>query len=357
MKFNILILGEDIQLKGGIASVISTYMDSPLKENNHLFYVPTYTGKPRIFLSFFKALFVFFYDLFFRKIDIVHIHSGFKGSFYRKSVFTFFSFIFRKKIILHIHTGEFNVFYGEGSFLRKSFIKIVLSIPHVIMVVSPLLKNKIKEIITYPDKLRCVMNPIKMPKNMREKEDKRGDLIKILFMGRINEKKGVYDLIKAGEKIIPYKKNILFLLCGDGETAKVKQMIKDRGIQTYFKILGKVDDKENYYREADIFVLPSYYEGIPVSILEAASYALPIIATSVGGIPEIIEDGKNGFLFEPGDVKAFSGLILRLMDSPNERKRMGKQSYDLVNQKFNINLISQQMENIYRNLFLCESNS
>jgi len=350
-------LGEDIHLKGGIASVLSTYMDSELSENNQLFYVPTYTGKSRIFLSFFKALFVFFYDLIFQKIDIVHIHSGFKGSFYRKSVFVLFSFIFRKKIILHIHSGEFDEFYRKGSFLRKSFIKLVLSIPQVIMVVSPSLKNKIKKITPSPDKLRLVMNPVRIHQNIEEKVHGKDNQTRILFMGRINEKKGVYDLIKAGEKIIPCKKNILFVLCGNGEIAKAKQMIVDKGIQRYFKIPGKVDDKEKYYSEADIFVLPSYYEGIPVSILEAASYALPIIATSVGGIPEVIKDGKNGLLFEPGDVEDLSGLILKLIDSPNERKRMGKQAYDLVNEKFNINLISQQLESIYRNLFLYESNS
>ena len=157
-------------------------------------------------------------------------------------------------------------------------------------------------------------------------------------------------MIDIAEKLIPQEKKIEFILCGNGEIKRVKMILEKKGIKQYFNIPGCITDKEKYFKDANIFVLPSYYEGVPISILEAASYSLPIIATSVGGIPEVIEDGVNGFLVNPGDIEAFKNKILKLIRSVSLRNKMGKNAYYSVKDKFDVNIITRQLNAIYQEL-------
>ena len=106
--------------------------------------------------------------------------------------------------------------------------------------------------------------------------------------------------------------------------------------------------KYKYYKQADIYVLPSYAEGLPMSILEAASYGLPIVATRVGGIPEIIDDGVNGFLIDPGDKGALTDRLLRLIENPELRSQMGRAAYQKVKEKFDVDTVVKQLDSLYQ---------
>ena len=99
--------------------------------------------------------------------------------------------------------------------------------------------------------------------------------------------------------------------------------------------------------DADIFILPSYNEGLPMSILEAMSYGLPVISTPVGGIPEIVKDGVNGYLIFPGDNEALAEKIELLAKNKELRLRMGQENYKLVSQKYNAGTIINQLKILY----------
>jgi len=107
---------------------------------------------------------------------------------------------------------------------------------------------------------------------------------------------------------------------------------------------------DDYYKHADIFVLPSYNEGLPMSILEAGSFGLPVISTPVGGIPEVIEDGVNGYLIEPGDIEALKDRLLLLANGPELREKMGKNLKILIGEKFNEKKMVNQINFIYQEL-------
>jgi len=104
------------------------------------------------------------------------------------------------------------------------------------------------------------------------------------------------------------------------------------------------------YKNADIYILPSYNEGLPMSILEAMTYCLPIISTPVGGIPEAVHDGVNGYLINPGDCKALAEKIELLATDKPLREQMGLASYKLVQEKFDINVIIKQLKEIYQDV-------
>src|SRR5699024_3678529 len=125
----------------------------------------------------------------------------------------------------------------------------------------------------------------------------------ILFLAVLNKSKGILDLIHAAEKVmdakIPLGGRLIFEIAGDGEMLQeAESLVKQKDLEEHFRFHGWVDGKEKYklLRNADLFVLPSYFEGLPMSILEAVSCGLPVIATDVGSIDEAVIEGDNGFL-------------------------------------------------------------
>ena len=111
----------------------------------------------------------------------------------------------------------------------------------------------------------------------------------------------------------------------------------------------KLGNKQILLNIADAYILPSYNAGLPISVLEAMSYSLPIISTRVGGIPEIVKDGINGLLINPGDKKAIYDSIVSLMNNKELRENMGKQSKDIVKEHLPI-YVESQLKQLYNSL-------
>lgn len=345
-------LGEDIRQKGGIASVTNTLLRAPeINRKYNINHLATYSGKTHIIRDFIKALFIFFRLLLFKKIDLIHLHSAADGSFYRKSIFILISSVFRKKAVLHIHSGHFGGFYEKSRALKKKYIETILAIPQTLIVVSNALKAQLDKIVKDPDKVKIVVNPVELPTETGMiSKSQTNNSTKIVFMGRLNAKKGIYDLIEAADKLLAETKDVFFILCGDGEVGKVNDLIDRKGIAKYFSLPGRVDDKHRYLSEGDIFVLPSYFEGIPISVLEAAGYKLPVVATAAGGTPEAVCNNENGFLIEPGNIDRLKEKLLILVNSPELRKRMGENAYEVIKSKFDIRVVEKKLDSIYQNL-------
>jgi len=342
-------LGPDpIKNKGGIATVSSIYLKSDLVEKYNLTYISTHIdgNKAVKLFQFIKSMFPFFYHLL--SARIVHSHISTRASFYRKSFFVLLSKLFGKKVIFHVRGATFNVFYHDNTLIKKWFIRKVMNLSDVVIALSPQWKKDLGKIMRSEEKIKILYNPIVLPRDV--KNHKKGHIISLLFMGRLGIRKGVYDLIQAAEKIIGKKRKVKFILCGDGEIKKVRKIIEKKGLSNNFEVPGWIEDKEKYLKKADIFVLPTYHEGLPNAILEAIAAGLPAISTPVGGIPEAVHDGKNGFLIEPGDVSALQEKILLLARDHKLRAQMGNQSRKIAEEKFEHKKILLQLESIYDSL-------
>lgn len=349
-------LGSAREVRGGISSVVNAYFNSTLSRKYNIIYIPSHIdgNKPAKLIQFIKSLFLFQKYIFSKRVGIVHIHSASRASFYRKSIFVILSKILGKKIVFHIHGAEFNIFYHrEAGYIKKYFIRKVICLADELIVLSEQWKKDIEKMIRTRKEIKVVLNPAAMsPLKRANRNIINTNTLKILFMGRLEERKGVYDLVKSASKVLLQEQNIKFVLCGDGEIEKVRRIIQKRGLARYFDIPGWITDKIKYFREADIYILPSYYEGLPMSILEAASYGLPIISTPVGGIPEVVEDGLNGFLINPGDIETMTERLLTLILSPELRSRMGQCAHNKIKTKFDVNTIVKQLDSIYQELLI-----
>lgn len=203
---------------------------------------------------------------------------------------------------------------------------------------------------TFPlSAVRVIPNPIHVPEPT-SKEVRTP--CALLFFGRLGKRKGVYDLLQAVEALVPRYPDMRVLLGGDGELETVRVQADALGIGRNVELLGWVrgDEKSRLLNVASIFVLPSYNEGLPMSVLEAMVHGLPVVSTSIGGIPEAVRDGEEGFLVCPGDVHALSDRLDRLLADSSLRRQMGQAARKRAVSHFGATGIVDRWVELYREL-------
>ncbi len=174
----------------------------------------------------------------------------------------------------------------------------------------------------------------------------------ILFVGRLVRIKGIITLIEAIAQI--NLKDVVLLICGEGELLqKLRLMINDLGLNDKVIFVGKVsnDVLPKYYAISDVCVIPSLFESLGMVALEAMSMGKPVIASNVGGLPEIIEHNNNGLLVEPGDSSSLAESITKVLSDKNLADRLGLNARRKAVSCFSINNMLQQTANVYK--FVC----
>jgi glycosyltransferase involved in cell wall biosynthesis len=177
----------------------------------------------------------------------------------------------------------------------------------------------------------------------------------VLFVGRLYHRKGLETLLTSIPPVLKEFINVHFVISGTGFKKKeesLKNLAKELNIQDHVKFLGYVLDEKlpELYSASDIFVLPAIYENFPFAILEAQSTALPVISTNVGGIPEFLVDNENGFVIEPRDPEQLTQKVLALLQNPQRAVEMGKRGRELIEQKLDWWLITNQVIELYHKL-------
>ena len=158
--------------------------------------------------------------------------------------------------------------------------------------------------------------------------------------------KGLEYLIQAAG-LLKDREDLIFLIIGDGFLRTgLERQIKNLGLQNKIFLLGHLENARQYLPAFDIFLLPSVKEGFPWVVLEAMSAKLPMIATKVGAVPEIIEDGKNGLLVEPGQPKQIAQKIKELLANDYLKKEIGIQGHQTLLFKFSPEKMVKEVEKI-----------
>lgn len=170
------------------------------------------------------------------------------------------------------------------------------------------------------------------------------------FWGMKGEAKGYFYFIEAAQRLLKIREDVYFLLVGAGDRQKYEKRVSELGLQNHFRFLGGVTSIYEALALMDVFVLPSEWEGFPVSILEAMAFGVPVIATQVGGIPELIENGETGLLIPPRDPLAIEEAILRLLDNPVLRERLVKNAKKIVSEHFRQERMIEETQKIYLRL-------
>lgn len=342
----VLMIGPGRRLKGGISSVVESYYNVGLDKIVNLEYLDTFTEGTSIKKIKFAIKALFEFDNLAKKSDIIHIHMSSRGSFYRKSLFIKRAYRMKKKIILHVHGSEFEKFYEECNFLMQNYVRDIFSKCNKVIALSEEWKIILSNIVD-ANKIEVLYNSIEVRKNNLEKDYSKK---KVLFLGRVGKRKGAYDILEVAPKIISKHPDVEFIIAGDGEVDRFRELCNKKNINKGMNIVGWIDGEEKIklLDEATIYLLPSYNEGMPISILEAMSYRLPIISTNIGGIPQLITNEIEGYLINAGDIENLERLINQLLSNSELRKRLGNNSFHKVNEKFNLEKNIYRLYDIYK---------
>jgi glycosyltransferase involved in cell wall biosynthesis len=166
--------------------------------------------------------------------------------------------------------------------------------------------------------------------------------------GRLSPEKGFGVLIAAARRALRERPEVGFVLFGDGTLREALARQADAaGLAGRFVLAGFRADLDQYIPWLDVMALPSYTEGLPNVVLEACAAGVPVVATAVGGVPEVIEDGENGYLVPPGDAKALAGRLLAVLGAEDGGRGMGERGRRRVREEFTFEAQAAQ----YRQLF------
>ncbi|GAO43254.1 glycosyltransferase family 4 protein [Flavihumibacter petaseus] len=350
----VLHIGEDhVHFRGGIGAVLATYKK----------FFPAFRaiGTQRRISNIGKVFYFaqnyirMWWTLLTRpEIKLLHIHGSFGQSVYRKAVVAFTAkSIFRKKFIYHIHSSEYILKYDAGSGLYKKFCHYLLDHADVVGCLTPKWEEQYRQKFGLTN-TRVMYNLIAPPAAIdfpRAHKDP-AEPLKLLFLGLIDEKKGVFDMVEMARRHrAALEGKLTIFLGGVGKTDRLKEEISRDSLENILDYRGWINEtgKNQYFRNVDGFILPSYNEGLPICILEAMSYGLPVMASRVGGIPEIMEDRVNGFLFERGDQEAMFAAINQYVENNYLLEQHSKESLRLI-RHFYPEEVVPQMEALYRSL-------
>ncbi len=348
----IVMLGTRFDTMGGISSVVNVYRDGGLFERCPITYLTTHCdgGAGRKLSIFLRALTRFAVLLLTGKVDLLHVHMSSRASFWRKACFLLPAYAFHIPTILHLHGSEFAVFYEqECGFMARRLIRFVFNSASRVVVLSVVWQRWVQGISNNLNVI-TIYNPVMTPRQPRQWANRTPGVV--LFLGRLGKRKGVYDLLAAAQQVAAHYPELRLRLGGDGELEQVADDAQERELGERVELLGWVKgaDKERHLGEAWLYALPSYHEGLPMSILEAMAAGLPILSTPIAGIPEAVTDGVEGFLVPPGDIAALTARLQQLLAEPGLACRMGDAARRKVETTFSSETILPQIEHLYAEL-------
>ena len=347
----ILMVGPDDTVLGGMTSVQQIYRQYWDYEAQPLRYVGIYSAgsKFRKLLVALRGLLMFTAYLVFWRPDIVHVHFSWKAGFYRESIFMLLAKLSGIVTIAHAHAPDFDSFYREQASFAKRYIRFVFRQLDQLIVLSQIWQNYYKNFAP-ESRIIILYNPAEVPDLPATTKEKS----LILFLGELGKRKGIYDLLKAIPSVIETYPQVEFYLCGNGDIAKVRQLIESNQLTEHVQLQGWVrgQKKHQLLSDARILVLPSHSEGLPMSVIESMMYRVPVITTPVGSIPDLFTDKEHVLLVEPGNVAQLSTAIESLLSNEDSGKQMAENAFELATNRFTCDEILSQLYGHYRRLKL-----
>ena len=359
----VLMVATSPMTHGGITAVVRGYQKCRLWKDWHCRWIASHCdGTIVVKLWFFFRGFAE-YAFLLPFYDIVHIHFSEFPSALRKSFFVMLAKLLGKKIVIHLHTYSPLVSI-EGK--HKKVYRYLFDSADRAIVLSKIWKTSVEQAFcskSITDRTCVVYNPcVPCEEEKRDADDLRslneirtfmeGRKI-ILYAGTVEKRKGYDDLLRAFCKLKDTACGWALVIAGLGDLEQGKAMAARLGISNLVMWTGWIDGacKQYVFSHAEVFCLPSYAEGFPMGVLDAWSYALPVVTTPVGGIPDVAEDGKNMLLAQPGDVDGLSRCLSRLISDGALRENISLQSRKLAQGVFALYACDRKINEIYQNLF------
>lgn len=328
IKWRIIMTGPLPPAIGGMATVIDDLSRSSLVEkvDLELFDTAKKTPEKRSWVQAIKARLVLWNRWWRlnreRRPSIVHIHTCSGLTFFLDGALMLIARMCGNPVIMHIHGARFDEFLDRLPKAIFWFARWLMKRATRIVVLSEEWRERLTPRLSRSD---LVVVPNGVPTPLISRNVGSTDRVLVLFLGNLGQRKGVWDIVAAAENLSP--RGRIVLVGGEedvGIGARVNEEIIRRGLGDRIAWAGPAvgEGKRAWLEQAEIFILPSYAEGLPISLLEAMCAGLAVVTTPVGAIPTVITNEEHGLLVNPGDIAELSAAINSLIEDSGLRLRL-----------------------------------
>jgi len=293
------------------------------------------------------------------KPDIVHTHTARAGALGRIAAIL-------SGVSCVVHTFHGHVLHSYfGKFKTKFFILIECLLARFtskIIVISPLQYYELCHQIKISPSNKFAIIPLGFDLiqfltvevhrgRLRRELRVSGDILLVGIIGRLTAIKNHALFLRSAARVLQKITNVRFLIVGDGKlAAELRELANDIRIQHKVIFLGWRDDMPTVYADLDLAVLTSLNEGTPVSLIEAMTSAKPVVATAVGGVPDIVINGRTGILVPSGDEEKLAAAIIGLLEDADKRRDFGKRAREFVRDRYTKERLFADMARLYQDL-------
>ena len=332
----IAMLGAAPETRGSVAAVVDAYRANGLFTRWPVQYIATScdgTLAQKTMLAA-KAVRDFGVLLGEKRHVVVHVHASAGAGFWREAAFMGAAFAAGCPVILHLHGNGFD--RSIRWFLERAAVVCVPCEASRVWVRSVARRA---DVVIAPPPVAITVPEVARP-NL------------VLFLGHLEAQKGVYDLLDAVAKVRAAVPDLRLVCAGDGDRIGVAHYAERLGIADAVKFTGWVgpSGKRALLEHAAVFALPAYDASLPVGLIEAMSAGVPVVASPVGGIPEVVADGASGFLVAPGDKGALERALRRLLIERSLAARMGAAARETARARYAPERALPVLENLYASL-------
>jgi len=345
----VLMVGTEPGRSGGIAALVQGYLEAGFFDLLGIDYVSTHrvggpVAKIRTYLSGMARIASTMHHY-----RLVHIHTASWWSFRRLYPVIALAQARRKRIVIHLHGGQFDSYYRTSLPVEQFMIRRGFSAADRVIVLSEDWFDRLGDFCDR-SKMFIVPNGVELPADPDGRAEKADHFPRrLLFLGDIIRRKGVYDLIDALAHVAQQIPSFEASICGRGEIEQAKRHAAERGVADRVSFPGWVGgaEKEALLQSAHVFALPSHAECLPMGMLEAMARGIPVVATRVGGVPDIIDDGCEGYLVAAGDSAALADAIVRLLADGTHWQTMAAAARAKVFSRFSLDHSLERLRMLY----------
>jgi len=317
----------------------------------HVSALKTYGPGKRMLMPayFLSALLKFAWARARSQVDLLHINVAGDGSAYRKAILATFARGLGVPYVIHVHGSRFRETWPSPRASLRAIVDSMLRHSRAILVLGESWAEHIRtHLPAVTDKIRVLPNAAPA-RASREPRTRRSDTLHIVFLGLLGPRKGSLLLIEALARRAG-STDWRATFAGNGDIAGHLSAAQQHGIAERLRFAGWLDTDgvDALLTDADIVVLPSYAENLPMAIIEAFAHGVPVIATPVGAIPEVVTHGKTGLITPVGDAVALAAAIDKLAASPELRGIMGREALRQHAERFEISAYVQRLAGIWR---------
>jgi len=294
-----------------------------------------------------------------RRPQILHVPLTSFWAFWKDTAFILMARMLGMKVVAHLHGGVFDRYYRESPLWVQRLIGWSMTRANIVIALSDEWKRFLLEEVRPDLRVEVIPNSVDLAfaaEALRDAPSPHSSGAMVLFVGGLGQRKGVYDILKAIPFVVKHHPSVKFLFAGQeeakGEWARIEKIRSESQLESHTQFLGCVTGaaKLQLFRTGTIFILPSHGENLPYALLEAMATGLPIISTLVGAIPEIVEEGCNGFLIEPGDDQALAEKISLLLGDMQLRAEMSRANREKIRREYLPEAAMARFDLVYKNL-------